>query len=566
MKLFTRKALGLAAVAVVLGACGDDNDNGGNLPGIPGGVQVSQLSLTSVKVTWSTVSGASSYTVQRSVAPSLDNFTNLATGVTNLEYDDTGLTEGVEYRYRVAAVNSEGTGTYSTAVPVTTGEAVATLSGNITASRTLYADTLYTLSGYVKVQSGAILTIQPGTRIIGDTLTPGSSLWILRGAQINANGTAAAPIVFTSARSAGNRKPGDWGGIIIIGNGIINRTGNPILTEGAAAGVAENYAGGNNNADNSGTIRYVRIEFAGYDISNGGGQELNALSMYAVGRGTTLEYVQTMAGLDDSFEWWGGAVDGRYLVSYESGDDHFDWTEGYQGRNQFLIALQTQRLVPQSGAGTFSADPRGFEGDGCDPAVSGCTVTATAVSTPYSMPVFANYTMVGPGQLAGIPDDGNGTHLRRGTGGTFTNGVMARWKGLGISIRDAWTDSLFIGSGGRDSLAITSIILTQNRANLDTAGGAGFAQAANWPAGRLATLKQFGSNVLVDTLLGISVNPAGLDWTPKAGSPADAGATDAPGARTAGFFGGTWVNTTYLGAGQPGGTKWWQGWTAYTIN
>ena len=256
--------------------------------------------------------------------------------------------------------------------------AIACANGNITASRTLYADTLYTLSGYVKVQSGAILTIQPGTRIIGDTLTPGSSLWILRGAQINANGTAAAPIVFTSARSAGNRKPGDWGGIIIIGNGIINRTGNPILTEGAAAGVAENYAGGNNNADNSGTIRYVRIEFAGYDISNGGGQELNALSMYAVGRGTTLEYVQTMSGLDDSFEWWGGAVDGRYLVSYESGDDHFDWTEGYQGRNQFLIALQTQRLVPQSGAGTFSADPRGFEGDGCDPAVSGCTVTLSS--------------------------------------------------------------------------------------------------------------------------------------------------------------------------------------------
>ena len=77
---------------------------------------------------------------------------------------------------------------------------------------------------------------------------------------------------------------------------------------------------------------------------------------------------------------------------------------------------------------------------------------------------------------------------------------------------------------------------------------------------------QVGRQRLVDTLLGISVNPAGLDWTPKAGSPADAGATDAPGARTAGFFGGTWVNTTYLGAGQPGGTKWWQGWTAYTIN
>src|SRR5690606_11975009 len=138
-----------------------------------------------------------------------------------------------------------------------------------------------------------------------------------------------------SARSAGNRAPGDWGGLIIIGNGTINRTGATILTEGDAA-TSENYAGGNDDNDDSGTLRYVRIEFAGYDISNGAGQELNALSSYAVGRGTTYEYIRTMAGLDDSFEYWGGAVDGRYLISYESGDDHFDWSEGYRGRNQFM--------------------------------------------------------------------------------------------------------------------------------------------------------------------------------------------------------------------------------------
>ena len=102
-------------------------------------------------------------------------------------------------------------------------------------------------------------------------------------------------------------------------------------------------------------------------MSNGAGQELNTLSSYAVGRGTTYEYIQSMAGLDDSFEYWGGAVDGRYLVSYESGDDHFDWTEGYQGRNQFLIAFQSTRLAPHPGSGVLSADPRGFEGDGCDP-------------------------------------------------------------------------------------------------------------------------------------------------------------------------------------------------------
>jgi hypothetical protein len=96
--------------------------------------------------------------------------------------------------------------------------------------------------------------------------------------------------------------------------------------------------------------------------------------------------------------------------------------------------------------------------------------------------------------------------------------------------------------------------------------GAGFAQSTNWDAGRLATLQQFATNVAVDTLLGLSLNPAALDWTPKAGSPATAGFVNAPAARVAGYFGGSWQNTGFIGAAQPGGAKWWQGWTAYNIN
>jgi len=365
-------------------------------------------------------------------------------------------------------------------------------------------------------------------------------------------------IVFTSQRSAPNRKPGDWGGTIIIGNGIINRTGSPILTEGGAAGVAEDYSGGNDNADNSGTLRYVRIEFAGFDISGGAGQELNSLSSYAVGRGTTYEYIQTMSGLDDSFEYWGGAVDGRYLVSYESGDDHFDATEGYQGRNQFLISLQTQRLTPAPGSGVFSSDPRSFEIDGCDPAVSGCTMTATGTSAPYTNPTFANFTVIGTGNLAGFPSDGNGAVLRRGTAGLWINGVMGRFKGTAIDVRDAWSDTLL---SQLDSLNVISVLLAQNGANYDTT--ANFGQAAKFAAdGHLA----YAATVAVDTLLGISLNPAGLDWTPKAGSPADAGGASTPAGRVTGYFGNTWVNTTYLGAADPAGPKWWLGWTAYNIN
>src|SRR5688572_16789016 len=258
-----------------------------------------------------------------------------------------------------------------------------TVNADITTDRTFFAETTYTISGYVKVTSGATLTIQPGTRILGDTDVPGSSLWILRGASLVAEGTAQEPIVFTSERGAGARRPGDWGGIVMVGNGVINRTVNPVNTEGGASGEAENYAGGTDNADNSGSLRYVRIEFAGFDISNGGGQELNSLSMYAVGSGTRLEYVQTLAGLDDAFEWWGGAVDSRYLISTETGDDHFDWTEGFRGRNQFLIGYQSTRLTPAAGSGTFGSDPRGIEADGCDPnpaTAPDCTFTPDATT------------------------------------------------------------------------------------------------------------------------------------------------------------------------------------------
>jgi hypothetical protein len=451
------------------------------------------------------------------------------------------------------------------------------IAGSITQNRILFADTVYTLRGFVKVQNGATLTIQPGTTIVGDPDTPGSSLWILRGARIIAQGTPSQPIVFTSGKPAGSRRRGDWGGIVIVGRGIINRTGATITTEGAAIGQEENYAGGTDNNDNSGVLRYVRIEFAGYDISNGQGQELNALSMYAVGRGTTLEYVQTLNGLDDSFEWWGGAVDGRYLVSYEAGDDHFDWTEGYQGRNQYLIALQTIYAATIPGVGAGSADPRGFEGDGCDPVPgSGCFVTNTTsgsttagTSTPYSMPIFANFTIIGPGTgVAGFPADGNGAVLRRGTAGFFTNGIIGRWPGRGVQIRDAFTDSLRL----RDSLQIVNLILAENgpAASPTPYDAAGADLTGSESARRFAQQSKFATaNHRVETsvaALVASLNTGSLDWTATGAAATGGGQRTIPAARTTNFFGGTLTNTSFVGAGQPGGLKWWQGWTTYLAN
>ena len=160
-------------------------------------------SETSIVVTWTAVTGATGYTLERAAASAPGSFT------AGRRLPDGGdlhrqrrVRPATAYSYRVAAVNANGTGTFSSTVSVTTaGLKVATLSGNITTDRTLFADTLYTLSGYVKVGNGKTLTIQPGTTIVGDAAVPGSSLWILRGSKIDAQGTADAPIVFTSAQA-----------------------------------------------------------------------------------------------------------------------------------------------------------------------------------------------------------------------------------------------------------------------------------------------------------------------------------------------------------------------------
>jgi hypothetical protein len=178
--------------------------------------------------------------------------------------------------------------------------------------------------------------------------------------------------------------------------------------------------------------------------------------------------------------------------------------------------------------------------------------------------VWANFTLIGPGQLASIPSDGNGATLRRGTGGTFFNGVLGRWKGIALNIRDAWTDSLF---EQHDSLNIANLVLAQNGFNFDTIG-AGFAQSTKFGAAN--AINALAGNVAVDTLLGLSLNPSALDWTPKAGSPAaTGGSAQVPAnftARTGNYFGGPMEQTTYIGAADPNGAKWWQGWTAYNIN
>lgn len=437
-----------------------------------------------------------------------------------------------------------------------TGAAV--VNANITANRTFYAETTYTISGFIQVTNGATLTIEPGTRIEGDFNVVGSSLFITRGARIVANGTAAEPIVFTSSRPVGQRQAGDWGGLILIGNGIINRSGTVDL-EGTNTGPtnpAQTYSGGNNNADNSGTLRYVRVEFAGYATAPNA--ELNSFTFAAVGSGTTLEYLQSLYGLDDSFEWFGGAVDAKYLVSYESGDDHFDMSEGYSGRLQYLIAYQSRLVQPRAGAGSASGDPQGIENDGC--AGSGCDLGQN--STPLTTPVVANFTLVGPG--AGTDVDatsgGYGLILRRGTGGYYVNGLVTRWPKGAIGIRDAATETR-ITEGTFD---MRNVLVLESPSIFTTASsGVVLADsvARNIVRDAAATTAQQATTFTLP-----ATSAASFDWTPPGGSLAASGGLTVFAGNLATAAGTFVQGTAYRGAAAPAGTKWWAGWTVYATN
>ena len=442
--------------------------------------------------------------------------------------------------------------------PPTEGPKEAVINADITSDRTLDADTVYTLSGFIHVANGATLTIEPGTTILGDYDVLGSSLFVLRGARIVADGTAAEPIVFTSSRPVGQRQAGDWGGLIIIGNGIINRTGD-VQLEGTGTGATNPallYSGGTDNADDSGVLRYVRVEFAGFGPA--ADAELNTFTFAAVGRGTTLEYLQSLSGLDDSFEFFGGAVDGKHFVSYDSGDDHFDMSEGFIGRLQNLIAFQTRQVIPRPGAGNVSSDPQGIENDGC--AGAGCPDGQD--SAPLNIPLVANFTLVGPvdGIFSGT-SGGVGMMLRRGTGGYYVNGVVARWERAGISLRDQST----IDREADGDLIVNNIHVADVGATFQT-GGSSVQGTLDLGANSIVEGTETSLGELFAGAPNNPTNASQLNWTPATAAAIATGGTGAFAGALA-TKGGTFVTgTDYRGAANPAGPQWWSGWTHYADN
>lgn len=541
------------------GACKNDDNGPNETNDPPTGLTANSTGSTTIHVAWAASTNLTQYVLERATGAT-GTFAEInRPASTATSYDDTGLTPSTQYRYRLAAVRTAGTSAFSTEANATTSAPqTVTVTTDITANTTWTAGNVYKLVGFRKVQNGATLTIEPGTKIIGDFTTLGSSLFIMRGARIVAIGTAAAPIVFTSSQPDGTRKPGDWGGLVLVGNGIINRSGT-VNVEGTGTS-ADNplvpYSGGNNNADNSGRLSYVRVEYAGFGPVQDG--EFNAFTFAAVGSGTVLDHLQALNGFDDSYEFFGGAVDAKYLVSYESGDDHFDMSEGFIGRLQFLIGFQSYLPTPRAGAGNATTDPQGIENDGCNG--PGCDLAFN--SAPFTIPVVANFTLVGTGTGAVIPPNGGfGAILRRGTGGHYINGIFARWPGAGIGYRDA--DSKARETAGL--LSIKNTLIVESPLALQ-AGQQTTDLGANNIVFEQATTAASLFTKLPATSATSPSSAADFDWSLSAASAARTGGLTTFTGDLLTRAGAIVTGTTYRGAVDPNGTKWWEGWTSYTRN
>lgn len=266
----------------------------------------------------------------------------------------------------------------------TSANAVEILKGELTANKTLLKDKVYALSGEYIVKTGATLTIQEGVKIVAKTDDESVDyILVQQGAKIEAVGTKENPIIMTSDK----KESGAWGGLHICGKAHTNAENGEGTSEiGNAA------YGGSADNDNSGTLKYIRLENTGYALDSE--HEANGISFYGVGNGTTVEYVQAYNGSDDGFEFFGGSVDVKHMVVTNCSDDSFDWTEGWNGRGQFLVAYQEAK------------ETLGFD---CDCLMECDNNGKNFAATPVACPTLANLTLIGNG------GEKQGVRLRAGT-------------------------------------------------------------------------------------------------------------------------------------------------------
>lgn len=302
------------------------------------------------------------------------------------------------------------------------GTTAIEVSSDITTNTTWTADKMYLMKNIINVTNGATLTIEAGTLIKGDKASR-ATLVINRGGKINATGTADKPIVFTSNQPVGARAAGDWGGIVILGKAP-NNQGNDTPIEGitATSDVTKTSHGGTDATDNSGTLKYVRIEFAGVPLSPD--NEINGLTLGSVGSGTTLDYIQVYRSGDDAFEFFGGTVNAKHLLAIGTLDDDFDTDFGYSGKIQFGLVQRFITLADVSGSNGFESDNDG----------------SGSAKTPLTGAVFSNMTVIGPLSAANMSGfNANYQHaaqIRRNSSISILNSVFTGYT-EGIYIDDS---------------------------------------------------------------------------------------------------------------------------------
>lgn len=402
-------------------------------------------------------------------------------------------------------------------------DSLVIVSKSITENTTWKASNQYLLSGFVYVEAGATLTIEPGTIIKGDKVSKGA-LFIKPGAKIMAVGTVDKPIVFTSNQPAGQRRAGDWGGLVLLGKAPVNKT--PAKVEGEE--ITE--FGGQDPNDNSGELKYVRVEFAG--IAYDPNKEINSLTFGGVGAGTKIEYVQASYGGDDSFEWFGGTTNAKHLISYRGLDDDFDTDNGFNGLIQYGLILRDPNVADQAG------DSNGFESDN-----DGTGTTAD----PQTTAKFANITVA---MAPGTPNDkfASAMRIRRNSAISVYNSVFTgAWPRSGLRVEG----DLSIGNFTSGLMKMDGVVLaTTAKTQLEGITEDQFkAAGAKNSVASLADLKLSASfNILSGT----------SSLLPESGSQLLTGGATLP----AGF-----ESTVYIGAfGTTDWTKGWANWDPQNTN
>lgn len=453
----------------------------------------------------------------------------ISTGCRKIEVDGTTIISG-----------GGGTGTTENTI----------LEGRIIENRTLKAQYTYKLRGLVYVSNGAVLTIEPGTKIVGETGKNGG-LIICRSAKIVADGTVDKPIVFTS--ESATPAPGDWAGLVILGNAPTNASFNGQAGIGEIEGGINNSDGlglyglgaSSNPADNSGILRYVRIEYAGYAFLPD--KEINGLTMGGVGSQTIIDYVQVYRANDDSFEWFGGTVNCKHLVAYKGLDDDWDVDNGYSGKVQFGISMRDSSVADISGSNGFEVDND----------ASGST------NLPQTNAVFSNMTVIGPrATLANVANSNfkRGMHLRRNSSISIFNSIIMGWPvGFLLDASTGRPIDLNIANG---SMVVANTILASNNSQFS------YTASTSAPTGWTTTdlSNYFNLPVNGNSVLATNNDVAltapfkydnSVDFNPTAGSPAVSGASFANPKLATGF-----TAVTHKGAAAAGDT-WWKTWTKF---